>query len=141
LGVAGSLQAEPPPVPAAVEAPLPRISPFPGVPGPGTGLQVLPPPAPLQPETLPPGGETHAGGLAPGRASHGKHWKGLDVPPLGYFVDLHFRTQVENAIAARMTLYEYDFLCGTEQLNLRGKDRLFQIALLMGHNTHPIVIE
>jgi len=48
---------------------------------------------------------------------------------------------VENGVAARMTLYDYDFLCGTEQLNLRGKDRLFQIALLLGHNTHPLVIE
>src|SRR5205814_1556510 len=44
-------------------------------------------------------------------------------------------------VPARRRLYEYDILCSTEQLNLRGKDRRFQIALLMGHNTHPIVIE
>src|SRR5262249_32037411 len=150
------------PVPAVVEIPPPRVSPSPGLPGPEAGLPVVSPPASLPAEDLPPhplplspagrgvGGE---GEMAPSGPRH--HWWEFEVghaapppgqgpagaPPLGYVIGLHFRTQVENAVAARMTLYDYDFICGTEQLNMRGKDRLFQIALLLGHNTHPLVIQ
>lgn len=142
--VAGATRAEPPPVPAAGEAPSPRVSPSPGLAGSGAGLQVLPPPAG-------PPGVAHGGCQSPcGSADCGvdtprSAWRqgqpGPTVLPLGYVAGLHFRTQVENGVAARMTLYDYDFVCGTEQLNLRGKDRLFQIALLLGHNTHPVLIE
>jgi len=159
LVVTAALPAEPPTrpkgkaegtlAPAVVEIPPPRVSPSPGPPGLEAGLPVVPPPASLPAEDLPP----HEGGMAPSGPRH--HWWEFEVghaapppgqgpagaPPLGYVSGLHFRTQVENAVAARMTLYDYDFICGTEQLNMRGKDRLFQIALLLGHNTHPLVIQ
>ena len=31
-----------------------------------------------------------------------------------------FQTQVDNGIAARMILHEYDFICGADKLNVRG---------------------
>jgi hypothetical protein len=65
----------------------------------------------------------------------------FETPPLGYFIGLHFQAQVNNGIAARMILHDYDFLCNTAQLNVRGKDRLLWIARELGHTTHPLVIE
>jgi hypothetical protein len=62
-------------------------------------------------------------------------------PALGYYLYGHFRTQVGNAVAARMTLYEYDFVCGTDKLNPRGTDRLGRIAGLLGHINNPVTIE
>src|SRR5262249_53338246 len=40
--------------------------------------------------------------------------------PLGFAVDQHMRAQVTNGAAARMTLYDYDFCCGSDKLNYRG---------------------
>jgi hypothetical protein len=87
------------------------------------------------------------------RAPEGGRWKAkvqgkfvdrpgrLDIPPLGYSVAAPYRTQVANAAAARMTLYDYDFVNGSNQLNYRGKDRLRQIAALLPSHPFPVVIE
>jgi hypothetical protein len=63
------------------------------------------------------------------------------APPLGATIARHFETQVANGVAARMTLYDYDFDCGTDRLNYRGKDRVRQIACLLSQNLFPVVIE
>src|SRR5262249_56057796 len=62
-------------------------------------------------------------------------------PPLGQSVYDNYQVQVANGDAARMVLYDYDFVgCGAH-LNLKGKDRLGQIAAMLPSNFFPIVIE
>jgi hypothetical protein len=53
----------------------------------------------------------------------------------------HFQIQVNNGIAARMVLHEYDFICGTEKLNLRGSDHLRQISQFWRSCNYPLIIE
>src|SRR5205807_1939184 len=65
----------------------------------------------------------------------------FQAPPLGHSIALHYQTNVANADAARMVLYQYDFLPGGEQLSLRGRDRLAQIATMLPCNGFPIIIE
>jgi hypothetical protein len=62
-------------------------------------------------------------------------------PPLGYFLYQNFRTEVANAEAARMVLYQYDFVDGGTTLNLHGQDKLARIAALLPRNFAPVVIE
>jgi hypothetical protein len=62
-------------------------------------------------------------------------------PPLGYFLYRNFQTQVANADAARMVLYQYDFVDGSTALNLHGQDKLARIAALLPRNFAPVVIE
>jgi hypothetical protein len=54
---------------------------------------------------------------------------------------MHIQTQVANGVAARMTLYDFDFERGGTRLNYRGRDRLRQIAALLPHNEFPVVLE
>jgi len=61
--------------------------------------------------------------------------------PLGYFLYQHGRTMVANGDAARMVFYHYDFIECSDQLNLRGKDKLAKIAGMLPKNFFPIVIE
>lgn len=65
----------------------------------------------------------------------------FDAPPLGTSVSMHYETHVANGVAARMTVYDYDFIRGGDQLNVRGKDRVRQIAALMALNPFPVVVE
>ncbi|HET6574295.1 MAG TPA: hypothetical protein VFG68_11865 [Fimbriiglobus sp.] len=65
----------------------------------------------------------------------------FDAPPLGMSVSMHYETHIANGVAARMTLYDYDFYRGGDQLNVRGKDRVRQIAALMGSHPFPVVVE
>jgi hypothetical protein len=66
-----------------------------------------------------------------------------DAPavPLGALVYQHFQTQVNNGIAARMTLHEYDFVCGGDKLNLRGHDELRYLSQFWRSHNYPLVIE
>jgi hypothetical protein len=65
----------------------------------------------------------------------------FDAPPLGASVSMHYETHVANGVAARMTVYDYDFVRGGDRLNVRGKDRVRQIAALMALNPYPLVVE
>jgi hypothetical protein len=65
----------------------------------------------------------------------------FDAPPLGMSVSMHYETHVANGVAARMTVYDYDFIRGGDQLNVRGKDRVRQIAALIALNPFPVVVE
>jgi hypothetical protein len=67
-----------------------------------------------------------------------KEWQ---YPPLGHWVYVGNRTQVSNGEAARMVLYNFDFCDGGDTLNVRGKDKLAQIAAMMCRNPYPLVIE
>jgi hypothetical protein len=62
-------------------------------------------------------------------------------PPLGYFVYQHGQTEVANGAATFMTLYHYDFVDGSDILNVHGRDQLAKIALLLPQTFFPIVIE
>src|SRR5262249_345833 len=62
-------------------------------------------------------------------------------PPLGYFLYLHGRTMVANGEAARMVLYDYDFLPAGAGLNHRGKYQLAKIVAMMPCNFFPLIIQ
>ena len=61
--------------------------------------------------------------------------------PLGESVYAHARTQVANGLAARMVFYHYDFVDGTSQLNLRGRDKLAAVAATLPTTFFPVVVE
>src|SRR5207253_81547 len=54
---------------------------------------------------------------------------------------LHQRRQVENAAAVKMMLYDFDFVAGSDLLNVRGQDRLREIAAMCFQLPFPVVIE
>jgi hypothetical protein len=61
--------------------------------------------------------------------------------PLGEALYAHGRTQVANGQAARMVFNHYDFVDGTSQLNVRGRDKLAAVAARLPTNFFPIVVE
>jgi hypothetical protein len=65
----------------------------------------------------------------------------FEARPLGASVYQNYDTHVANGEAARMVLYQYDFLPGGEGLNYRGLDRVAQIQALLPRNAFPVVIE
>jgi hypothetical protein len=62
-------------------------------------------------------------------------------PPLGSMMYQAFQIQVDNGIAARMILRDYDFVCGREKLNSRGGDYLRQIVHFWKSCSYPLTIE
>jgi hypothetical protein len=118
---------------------MPAIVVLPESPGPGT-----------EPEAAP------APGTAPVAAGKGSFWarckyalqkcmfgfpEEFEARPLGESVYRHYDTHVANGEAARMVLYQYDFVPGGEGLNYRGLDRVAQIQALLPRNAFPVVIE
>jgi hypothetical protein len=63
------------------------------------------------------------------------------APPLGHYVYLHGRAQVESGEAARMVLYHYDFEEDGARLTVRGRDQLAKIEHLLSGNFFPVIIE
>ena len=61
--------------------------------------------------------------------------------PLGEALYAHARTQVANGLAARMVFHHYDFVDGTSQLNLRGRDKLAAVAATLPTTFFPVVVE
>jgi hypothetical protein len=61
--------------------------------------------------------------------------------PLGASLYAHGRTQVANGNAARMVFYHYDFVEGTSQLNVRGRDKLAKMLPLLPATFNPVVVE
>jgi hypothetical protein len=61
--------------------------------------------------------------------------------PLGASLYANCNVQVANGIAARLMLYHYDFIDGSDQLNQKGRDRLLQLAGLLCASPAPLVIE
>lgn len=78
----------------------------------------------------------------PPRYSHdwGRHCE-FEAKPLGAAIDGHFRTMIANGDAARMILHRYDFVEGSESLNVRGRDQLAKIANLATRNGFSIIVE
>lgn len=80
------------------------------------------------------------------------HWRRLQgkalgypeefVPrPLGAAVYDHGRNMVAHGEAARLTLYNYDFVQGESALNPRGLDQLARHAYKLAEGPFPLVIE
>ena len=61
--------------------------------------------------------------------------------PLGEAMYTLHRTQVANGLAARMVFYHYDFVDGTSQLNVRGRDKLAEVAATLPTSFFPVVVE
>jgi hypothetical protein len=61
--------------------------------------------------------------------------------PLGQAAYAHARTQAANGLAARMVFYHYDFVDGTSELNLRGRDKLAKVATVLPRTFYPVVVE
>jgi hypothetical protein len=61
--------------------------------------------------------------------------------PLGRALYTHGQTQVNNGTAASMVFYDYDFIPATEQLNLKGRDKLTRIVAMLPTNFYPVVVE
>lgn len=157
----------PPAAPAATIAPAlppPAVAPAAAV------APVLPPPAPVPPGTtvaapgLPPpvapGGAPDTPGPPDQAGPHPapplgfwdrvryrlQDWclgfpEEFRSPPLGAFLYEHFKTEVANGDAARMVLYQYDFVDGSDVLNHHGQEKLARIAALLPTNFFPVVIE
>ena len=62
-------------------------------------------------------------------------------PPLGAMVNGNQMTQIAKGQAARMALYQYDFLSDSDQLNPRGKAELCKIAQWLPANNFPVFVE
>jgi hypothetical protein len=61
--------------------------------------------------------------------------------PLGWSLYAHNTTQTANGAAARMVFYHYDFEEGGARLNLRGRDKLAQVASWLPTSFAPVVVE
>ena len=61
--------------------------------------------------------------------------------PLGASLYANCQVQVGNAEAARMTFYHYDFVDGTDKLNLQGLDKLQEIKATLPTNFAPVLVE
>jgi hypothetical protein len=67
--------------------------------------------------------------------------EGPEAQPFGMAVTSHFEGHVMAGTAARMVFHDYDFLPGSDRLNYRGVDQVYQVARLMGVSPAPVVVE
>jgi len=61
--------------------------------------------------------------------------------PLGASVYDHGRAMVSNGDAARLVLFHYDFVVGSDRLNPRGFGQLMKHAAKIAEGPHPLIIE
>ena len=84
--------------------------------------------------------------------AHSWHWRRLqgrfwgypeeyEPRPLGASVYDHYRIMAGNGAAARLVLYNYDFVEGTSELSPRGADQLAKIAAQLAASPYPLIIE
>ena len=65
----------------------------------------------------------------------------FERPALGAMMHAANSPAIRNAEAASMILYQYDFEPGTATFNLRGRDKLGEIATRLPSTFHPIIVE
>lgn len=63
------------------------------------------------------------------------------VTALGETVAAPARVQIANGVAARMVLYNCDFVENSDRLSVRGRDELARISMWALHHPCPIIIE
>ncbi|WZP00661.1 hypothetical protein EP7_002310 [Isosphaeraceae bacterium EP7] len=133
------------PEPVAVAAPLmPRPS---VIEVPPTGVLPSWRPDPLDPVAT----ERHS----PKFVAHKRRWwhwrryqgklggypENYEPRPLGSALHDHGRAMVANGAAARLTLFRYDFVDDTVELNARGRDQVFKLAAQLAASPFPLIIE
>jgi hypothetical protein len=152
LALAGALCAAQVPPPAEPEMPpvlpAPKVLPAPANPYPAPNREWTEAnPAAKDPTAVPAAGDPGcpAGGpgvAGPSGAEHPKWFThGGPYPELGAMMHQHFQIHVNNGVAARMILYDFDFACGTDKLNVHGLDRLHRLTRLLGSYPYPLVVE
>jgi hypothetical protein len=114
----------------------------------------------MQPQVLPPASReiiapAPTGPVCAARRTPGltiwNNWKGRlerwcvseepDVVPLGQSLYQTMRNKIDNGIAARMILNDFDFEPCSESLNLRGREKLGHLAGLALQYPYPIIVE
>ena len=114
-------------------------------------------PGQLLPPAAPPAAVMDAGGGCPGqeRTAAGcwdrfrdcvqdsflGYLSQYDAPPLGATIGRHFQIQVRNADPDRLMLHDFDFVCGTGQLNCRGQERLTRMVAMLAKGAPAVLIE
>ena len=135
--VCGEARAQAPTdLPPLPDAPITALSPVPTI--------ELPPVATSH---CTPGHCTHTTFFSKRRCK--RHWQEaflgfpeeFERPALGALMHAANEAQVRNGEAAAMTLYAFDFVSGTDQLNARGIDKLGEIASRLPMTFHPMIIE
>src|SRR5262249_34528062 len=128
------------PAASAPSSPLATVSQADGerLPAPTTPSQtaVAPTPSPAGPLAYSSNGGDYRRHTHPPLLAH----RDYQAPALGVMMHQAFQTQVNNGIAAQIILYDYDFVCGHAKLNLRGSDRLWQIAQMWMSYNYPLII-
>ena len=61
--------------------------------------------------------------------------------PLGSSMRAQGQTMVDNGVAARMVFNQYDFVDGSAELKLRGRDKLAEMSRIVSTNFEPIIVE
>jgi hypothetical protein len=65
----------------------------------------------------------------------------FEPAPFGTSVYTAYLTHVVNGDAARMVLYDYDFVGHTAALNTHGQDQVAKIASMLPRNGFPVIVE
>lgn len=89
----------------------------------------------------PPGRCRLGGCLSPRRLDWNSRYVRRDLPPPGTSLHAIRMTQISNAAAARMMLYQYDFQPRDPRLNPRGNWQLQKMVDRREYHGHPILIE
>ncbi len=62
-------------------------------------------------------------------------------PPQGLSLYGQMNAQIANGAAAKLVLYQFDFMANSPQLNSKGQERLARHIAAMNSNNFPLVIE
>lgn len=92
-------------------------------------------------ERCPPGRCALGGCLSPRRLDWNSRYARRDLPPPGMSLHAMRATQISNAAAVRMMLYQYDFHPNDPRLNPRGHWQLQKMSDRMQYHGFPILIE
>jgi hypothetical protein len=128
--------------PSFIARPMPPVMEVP----PG-GVGPIWAPAPLDPIAL----ERHQAGSVEKKARswhwrrvQGKFWgypEEFEPRPLGASLYEHGKIMVANGAAARLVLYQFDFIDGTSELSPRGVDQLAKFAVQLAASPFPLIVE
>ena len=78
------------------------------------------------------------------RRLQGKIWgypEEFEPRPLGAALYDNARMMAANGAAARLVLYQYDFVDGTSELSPRGLDQLAKLSAQLAASPYPLIIE
>jgi hypothetical protein len=89
----------------------------------------------------PPGRCAIGSRLSPRRLDWNSRYVRRDLPPPGMSIHAMHATQIANAAATRMMLYQYDFHPHDPRLNPRGNWQLQKMSDRMQYHGFPILIE